>query len=195
MGNEIVKEFYKNRIDLYGLTSRVVWDNVESQRLRFKILTEIGDLNGKSVLDVGCGFGDFYEFLAESHINVLKYSGIDLVEDMIKEARKRHFLPDFEVFDILKHNVKKFDYVFGSGIFNVSFDGWIDHTYIMLKKMFYACNIGIAVNFLSWYAENLSPKCHYVHPSLILGVAFDLSSKVVFRHDYKINDFTLYIYR
>ena len=39
------------------------WGSKKSQDLRFKILIDRWNLENKSILDIGCGFGDFYFFL------------------------------------------------------------------------------------------------------------------------------------
>ncbi|WP_419603095.1 hypothetical protein [Thiolapillus sp.] len=40
------------------------WSNREIQEIRFRILLEAGMHSGESLLDVGCGFGDFSAWLA-----------------------------------------------------------------------------------------------------------------------------------
>ena len=54
---------------------------------RFRKMMELGDFNGKSLLDVGCGVGGFYGFLKERDVRV-DYTGIDICEDMIRAAKQ-----------------------------------------------------------------------------------------------------------
>ena len=52
-------DYYGPRLQRYGPTAEAVgWNNREKQELRFRVLCEIASLNGRSVLDVGCGLGD-----------------------------------------------------------------------------------------------------------------------------------------
>jgi len=78
------------------------WRSVNSQRVRFEVLAEVGDLRHKAILDVGCGLGDFYGFLKEKGVEV-RYTGYDIVPQMISEAQKRHHDGEFLVRDILTH--------------------------------------------------------------------------------------------
>ena len=65
------------------------WGSKRKQILRFKILSKIGNLNKKKMLEVGCGFGDFNSWLKKNNKNV-NYFGIDIVPEMIIEAKKKH---------------------------------------------------------------------------------------------------------
>src|SRR4051812_23151801 len=56
---------------------------------RFEEMLKLGDLNGKSILDVGCGPAAFVNFLNEKNIYP-DYYGIDINEDMVKVARELH---------------------------------------------------------------------------------------------------------
>ena len=53
----------------------VDWATEPSQVVRFRVLTEIGPLDGASVLDVGAGLGDLAGFLVEHHPTA-RYEGV-----------------------------------------------------------------------------------------------------------------------
>jgi hypothetical protein len=69
------------------------WGSVEGQKLRFKILSEISDLNGKKILDIGCGLADFSRWFKENDIEV-EYTGLDITPRIIKECK--NIYPDLE---------------------------------------------------------------------------------------------------
>ncbi len=99
------------------------WESREAQFARFKILKDVMVLNGlsgQSLLDVGCGTADLYDYLTDSGITV-NYTGVDILPEMTEAARKQH--PDLNLVcaDIFKDNVfhNKFDIVYSSGIFNI----------------------------------------------------------------------------
>jgi hypothetical protein len=193
------KDFYlKGLISMDSVS--VLWKGCrKSQRIRFEILTEIGSLIQKDVLDVGCGFGDFYGYICERGINLKRFLGVDLLRPMVKIAEEtypKH--AEFEVRDILKNPPKtKFDYVFASGIFALKSPNWEKYTHAMLIQMFELCTVGMGVNFLSSFTPyELDKISHYVNPTDMLKfICKNLSSKVVLRHDYKPNDFTIFVYR
>ena len=174
------------------------WGSIYSQQIRFRILSEIGDLNNRSLLDLGCGFGDFYLFLKEQNTHPRKYVGIDINPQMIAVARLRAPEVTFEIKDILGDEMnEKYDYVIASGIFGLETPNWQAVTENIISKMYQLSEIGIGVNFLSFFTTGKKfSNMHYAHPTDIIEfVCKNLSNKIILRHDYRPNDFTLYIYK
>jgi len=177
---------------------RVGWGSPESQKERFRILTEVGDLSKHSVLDIGCGLGGYFDYLRNIYPNIL-YTGTDINANMIEGAKQRH--PDIEfvntdITDNLSEiNERRFDYVFLSGALNLSADKHDIAIQNITKTMFSLANKGVAINFLSIFSDYLSPGEYYCNPEVILKLAFSITSKVVLRHDYMPHDFTIYLYK
>ncbi|GHV03616.1 hypothetical protein AGMMS50229_03180 [Campylobacterota bacterium] len=93
------------------------WSTYESQVTRFEQFLKVGDLNGAKVLDIGCGFGDFYGFLQQHKIST-RYLGVDITSQFIGVAQKRYLSARFWHRDILTLPISEsFDYVFASGVF------------------------------------------------------------------------------
>ena len=192
--------YYNKTINKYKKGTKVVgWGSKKSQQIRFQILSEIGNLNGKSVLDVGCGLGDLYRFLEKNKkIRLKKYVGIDINPLMIAEAMKRYPGIEFRVVDLLKNNFKEsFDYVLASGLFGIKIPNWEKVSYKLLGKLYKISKIGVGVNFLSTLTPFKKDKMSYrTDPAEILNFIYnDINQKFVLRHDYKPNDFTIYIYK
>jgi cyclopropane fatty-acyl-phospholipid synthase-like methyltransferase len=93
----------------------VGWISEKRQRLRFEKLTAGIDLNGKKILDFGCGLGAFCGYL-ESVKAQCEYVGIDLVDGYLKKARQAYPKARFENSSILDIN-EEFDYLFSSGTY------------------------------------------------------------------------------
>jgi SAM-dependent methyltransferase len=188
------QKFLKNS---QGEELPTLWPNKEYELLRFRILAEIDDLNKKTVLDVGCGFGNLYYFLKESGVRLKDYVGIDLNPSVIEKARKAR--PELKLFhvDILENDYKpnQFDYSLASGLFNVELADWEERTRLILDELFRISRLGIAVNFLKWRADNRNPASHYVKISDMLGLTESYTKRYVIRCDYKDNDFTIYLYK
>ena len=83
--------FYRSQITRYGLTPQgVALDSARTQRRRFAVLAaQLGDLRDSTLVDAGCGFGDFYLYLEERGNLPRRYVGIDLVQEMVEAARER----------------------------------------------------------------------------------------------------------
>ena len=177
------------------------WGSEDSQRARFEVLIDVfRDFgNAHTVLDVGCGFGDLFHFITkETHIALDKYFGLDLNPAMIEEAKKSYPFADFEVRDILLDPPPvRFGYVVGSGLFFLRTKNWYQYVAAMVGRMYERADVGVAVNFLSAFSpEKKGKMSFYADPGAVVNtIAHLVSPKVVLRHDYKANDFTVFIYR
>jgi len=128
------------------------WSTHDKQE-NFKILLEITGLTktpirNATILDIGCGTGDFVHILADKDIR--EYVGIDVFEPAIEKARHKYPKHKFIVGDFLKHNFrKKFDFVFCSGALTTNLE---TNNYNMLEswipKMWSLSKQGVAFNFL-----------------------------------------------
>ncbi len=195
----IIRTFHSERLaEFQADDARVVWNSRHSQESRFAVLATVGDLTGATLLDVGCGLGDFSTFLRSRNVQFASYTGIDLNAEMVSAARTKYPSETFEVRDPADEPfaAESFDYVFESGIFNFAVPEWESIARQTMRAMFQACRKGIAMNFLSKLSGNENPEAHYSQPSEILSmIEDDLSAHFVLRHDYRTNDFTVFVYK
>jgi SAM-dependent methyltransferase len=196
---EIIQGFHTSRLEEFGADdARVVWNSRHSQESRFKVLAEVGDFGGASVLDVGCGLGDFASYLTDQGIAYQSYRGIDINPDMLAAARGKYPDLEFELRDLrdAPFEREQFDYVVESGIFNIKVPDFAAIAFETMRNMFAACRTAVAMNFLSAVGGSKNPDAHYWMPSDVLAyVERELSSKFVLRHDYRTNDFTIHVYK
>ena len=111
---EKVSELYNERFKKTGYDVKTVgWKDKQTQDLRFEILTRNLDLNGKTILDVGCGGG----LLSEPMCRLgAKVTGIDASDKNIKVAKlhseKNNLEIDYFCSSPEKFNTKdKFDVI------------------------------------------------------------------------------------
>lgn len=190
-----VKVLFENLLEKHGDSLKALaYGSPESQQRRFKILYEVGDMEGCSVLDVGCGFGDFHDYLSK-RLRGFSYHGIDISEKIIAVAREKYPGASFEVGDMLRIEGRTYDYVIGSG-FNCFNTGRNDEVIReALTRMFNVCARGIAVQMISAYAPRKDDVSYYATPEMVYRHAMGLTRRVILRHDYAPNDFTIYLYR
>ncbi len=114
------KIFYQKNIESYGLTAQgVAWDSARTQRRRFAVLAaQLGDLSDSTLVDAGCGFGDFYLYLKERGTLPRRYIGIDLVPEMVEAARERTGCEIVQR-DILRQSLPMADWYAASGSMNL----------------------------------------------------------------------------
>jgi SAM-dependent methyltransferase len=111
--------FYLLRSWKYDLPeNKAGWRSRRNQELRFEALAGIGDLQNKSILDLGCGLGCLYGYLRNKGWQG-DYTGFDILDLMVKGARARFPEARIEKRNILQNPpVEKWDYVFVNGVFN-----------------------------------------------------------------------------
>ncbi len=118
----------------------------------FQIMTNIAEytntpLSNHTLLDVGCGTGDLYEYLLQ-YENVL-YTGIDIFEQGVKKAQIKFPGGEFLEQDFLKLEDKSFDFVFSSGALTTKLhtDNY-EVLFSWVKKMWEVARIGVVFNVL-----------------------------------------------
>src|SRR5690606_5888643 len=116
--DRLTVDYFTDLIEKHGVDYKALdWGSQAGQIERFRILSEIGITESDSVLDVGCGQGDYYQWL-KKNINIKKYKGIDITEAMLDIAKKRFPEADFELNNAnLYSDSEKWDFVVASGIF------------------------------------------------------------------------------
>lgn len=190
---------YEERLEKFGVDVRTVgWRSKHQQHARFKALCEIGDLNDKTLLDVGCGFGDLYDYLKNKGIKLKKYVGLDLSKKLIRQAKKLHakeVVAEFRVMDVADEDAGVFDYVVASGIFNQKIEDNWGHAKLMMTKMFEASRLGLAVNMVTDYVDYKDENLFYFNPEKVFSMCKKLTKRVCLRHEYMPFEFTIYLYK
>lgn len=171
------------------------WGSRESQELRFRILSEIANLEGMSILDVGCGLGHFYDWLKAQGLN-FSYTGIDIADQMLEQAQKAH--PDARFLvgspsDTSFLTGKTFDYVFASGIFSTYTSESMAWMQFSIRRMWQWSRRGVAFNSLSTWATERDPHEFYADPLVVAAACKSLTPWISVRHDYHPRDFSIYL--
>jgi len=187
---------YEERLEKYGVSVKAMgWRDREQQYMRFAILSEIGNQSNRSILDIGCGFGDFYEFLKQKGLHV-QYTGYDISSKLIDIAQKGHPEATFIVEDILEESsVNKFDYIVSSGVLNAKLSDNEGFLKRMITRCFELCNIGVAINMMSNYVDYKDEGLYYYSPEKVFTFCKTLTRRVIMRHDYMPYEFTVYLYK
>lgn len=186
---------YEDRYAQYGYDVKTIgWGDIRTQLLRFDILCDIADLRGRSVCDLGCGFGDLSPYLLK-RFGQVEYFGLDISTKLIAKAKEKYPEVSFAVCDILEDDVgRKFDFVLCSGALSFKIDDNDKHIYQMLRRMMEITKIGVAVNFLSTYVDYHLEKNFHFAPERALSLGKEITRFVTLRHDYPLYEFTLYLY-
>ena len=146
-----IRHYHQHRIAAYqnGTVEALGWRAKASQVKRFEVIATVGDLNGLTLLDVGCGYGDLKEYLDLSYSD-FTYIGIDQMPEFISDAKKRYsgcsatyfFQTDFTAVDF-----PEVDYVIASGALGYRCQN-PDFHFEMIRKMYTAAGQAVAFNML-----------------------------------------------
>jgi len=169
------------------------WSSREIQETRFKVLAEVGIESGASVLDVGCGFGDFKRWF-EAQGRAVDFTGVDVSPDLIGVAREQHPDANFLCGALGDFNLEteSFDWVILSGALNEQLHDDAAYAHETIASMFALCRNGLAFNVL----DARSFKTHDLQshlPQDMLARCRKLCADCSWRDDYLENDFTVYM--
>lgn len=191
---------YEKRLQEFGYSPATLgWGVHGRQEVRFSVLAELALRSpDSSVLDVGCGFCDLYEFLNKRGWRG-HYTGIDIVPGLLRIARERHPGLDVREFDITeKPDVPEgYDFVIASGTFNATLPSGDNeaHTEMALRHMYKCSRKATCVDFLSSYVDFRKDGAYHTDPKWVLSVAKDLSKRILLRHDYMPYEFSIFLFR
>lgn len=196
-----IARFYDQLVQRFGVDHRALdWRSRASQQKRFEILTEVGDLSGCRLLDVGCGIGDLYDLLAARQ-TATAYAGCDVAPAMVDAARRRLPHVEIELMDIATADLEpsQFDYVVASGLFSLRTVHPYAYVAATVRRMLHLCRRGVAFNSLSSRWDSTTATVDdgrfVADPARTLDICLGIAPNVVLRHDYMPHDFTIYLYK
>jgi SAM-dependent methyltransferase len=198
-----VATYYASKLATHGPTPQGVdWNGVASHELRHRqFLRLIEGVPDSSVLDLGCGFGDFFRFLRmEGHLG--PYIGYDVASNMIAEALRLHGEGGGRQWRIGAEPDETADFAIASGIFNVKGDieikVWERYIYQTIDILARVGRRGFAFNVLSLSSdpERRAANLYYADASKMLSYCLARYGRsVALLQDYGLYEFTMIVRR
>ncbi len=183
---------YQEAVKRHGSSfEATLWGSRSAQLLRFDIMIDLAGFEDCTVLDIGCGQGDFAARIIENQIPYKRFIGIDALPEMIEAASARNLArTEFHVKDILMDmdalGIGAPDYICFSGTLNTMEE---DTARNLILAAFQAAAQGVVFNFLSnrhharWADRALSPARRFDTVAWF-DWAMTLSSRVSFTQEY-----------
>lgn len=193
------RQRYNDRLAQFGYDPKSLGWMKGRQGVRFEALTRFVDLSCiKSVLDVGCGFGDLYSFLKDRGF-AGKYVGVDFIERLIEVGKEVYPDADLRTCTLADFQEdESFDLVVSCGIFNAPHatpEKTMTHIEATMSQMFRLANVAAASDFISNYVDRRDDGVQYTQPEAVFGIAKKLTKRVTLAHDYLPFEFSVYMYR
>lgn len=165
------------------------WPNKERQHLIFEAFINNIKLKNMKILDLGCGFCDFYHFLKSKNINV-EYYGVDISSKMINISKNKE--ENKEIYENIKctdfldssYNIKDIDYIIIIGTFNANYHNNWELITKTIDKAFKMCNKGVAFNLISTYVDFQEDYLYYTDPAKIIDLCKKYTHFVNIINDY-----------
>jgi SAM-dependent methyltransferase len=192
-----IRKQYRDRIDEKGTTPEgLFWDSKESMQTRFDAAIEFAEFERADVLDVGCGFGDFYGHLQDVGVEPATYHGIDVSDAVLDEAINRYGdNPDvsFERRNVLRdtYESNQFDIAVVFGALGHNLESIDNEAYIRrFLRTCFTCADTVVINALSQYRQgdwDYEEFVYYYDPGKVFSYAQELTRNVRLRHDFEPN--------
>jgi SAM-dependent methyltransferase len=193
-----IANHYDTLVSEYGHDPRACdYGSSSSQTVKFQVLAEATLPAQPTILDVGCGFADYSDYLVQRlGQGAFTYTGVDLSACMVAKAKDLH--PGLELChsNFLDQDFQDaFDVVNTNGTFYLLGEDAPKIMQALIRKMFAAARCVVTFNSLSTWASKYEPGEFYADPLETLVFCRTLSPRVVLRHDYLPHDFTIYLYK
>ena len=179
-------KFYKKVFDKYGVSARGVhWKSQETQYKRFEVLTSFikEPISQVSIVDAGCGFGEYFNYLNLQNLHPKEYLGLDCEEHMVTICKERFdSKPSFLQRDIIKTSLPLKDYYICSGALNTL---CLQDLKSFINNCYYASNKAFIFNYLN------NESFVGISKAQLINICMELSSKIDFKDGYLHNDYTI----
>ena len=188
----LVIQRYQRRIAEHGATFESLNSgSQEKQALRQSVHSSALRGDRPSILEVGCGLGDFYRSLIAQNRDCV-YQGYDIVPEYIAQCRRDFPGSKFEVRNIFSEGIDNtFDTVVMSQVLNNRYQK-SDNMQVMrqaLELAFQHTRVSVSVDMLSTYVDFRNPDLFYYAPEDIFRIAKAITPRVLIRHDYRAFEF------
>lgn len=196
-----VGRYYAQRLAEHGANPRGVdWNGADSQRLRHaQFLRLLDDDPAGSILDLGCGYGDFLTFLRDQG-RTGRYAGWDVAPEMIAAARALHGEGEGRAWHVGAVPDQPCDYAVASGVLNVKGDSseaaWAAYADGVIETLARAGRRGFGFNMLSLSSDpdKRRPHLFYADPAALLRQCLDRHGRhVAVLQDYGLWEFTVLV--
>ncbi len=185
--------FYTSAIAKHGISAQGVnWASKCNQELRFEALCKLlpKQLQDSTLVDAGCGFGDFYLYLEKCNNLPKSYIGIDTLYEMVQIASE-NTASEILHKDICKEDLPYAEFYLCSGALNVLTPFEVQ---LFVSNCYKHSQKGFIFNALE--GKNESETYTYLTKEQIDKLAKALSvGEVVFLDGYLEDDITVGFFR
>lgn len=196
---EQINAFYNNKLK----SGDLLYNSKTSQQVRFGAFLPNVSFRGKRLLDVGCGTGDFYDFLCAKDQAPAFYHGIDILPEVIRRGQASHATPDVRLEvceDYLAQPFSGYDIVTGVDVFAFRFfaEAEQNQQHVLgrfFKKMYDEAEEAAGATFFSAekYDTDVTEAVFSAHK--VVETLLPLMPRIVLNHSFAPHVFTITAYK
>jgi SAM-dependent methyltransferase len=196
-----VAAYYSSKLEVHGATPMGVdWNGASSHESRHRQFLRLLDgSTDASIIDLGCGFGDFLRFLRTAGQRG-RFIGYDITPSMIEKARQLHGEGDDRQWRIGAEPAEIADFAIASGIFNVKGDVtneiWTGYVHQTIDVLARSGRRGFGFNMLSMASDpdRRRRSLYYSDPADMLRHCLSRYGRsVALMQDYGLYEFTIIV--
>lgn len=190
-----VEAYWNRRATQQDENYAIVEQSQRTQKMRFEAFLLYHEVQGQSILDVGCGTGDLWQHLQARNF-ACDYMGVDISPEMVNHARSRFPQIRFETQNILTWQPnRRFDYTISIGIHNIKVEGGWELLRQITHRQFELCRRAAHLSILTDRYTGFAEHIQAWRAEDVLTMALEITPYVILRHDYLPNDFSVTLYR
>ena len=130
------------------------------------------------------------------------YTGLDINQPFVDCCKSKFYNNNFICMDILDENndIPFFDFIVANGVFTEKLD--LSHEEMMaffmktITKLWEKCNLGLSFNLMSKHVDwERSDLFHVSLDEIAWFLKDNLSRNFIIRNDYKLYEYTVYVYK
>ncbi len=173
----------------------LLWSSYRIAAVRYKELVIDVPVNGKKILDAGCGMGDLLPFLYAKTSN-FEYLGADTNKGFIEIAKKRYMGHEFITADPFTEKIGHFDVVLSSGVLNGNVENWMEKRKKAISSLFELAGEVLAFNMSGGIKPIPSTQITaYADLQKVLDFCTNLTPRVILRSQYSNKGFTIIMFK
>lgn len=179
---------------------RAVGYETTQEQLSLLLNVIIGYSPNNSILDIGAGRGDLFNFIQDFYgVESIDYFGIEQNPLLCDAATKKYNIDLLSSIFTVKSTLPKKDWVVASGLFFErkceTEDQDLQKLLDEIDLMYDAANVAVSFNLLSPINNEIHDGQFYVHPGLIMDMMIEKYQLVSVKHNYSNSVYTVTIYK
>ncbi len=189
---------YKNLYNEFGYSPSSLGCPKGRQSIRFQNAYKFLN-NTESVLDFGCGFGDFFNYLKTNNKNI-QYFGFDLMEEFIIEAKSKYPDGNFNLIKPFQTINLEIDTSVAFGTFNYLYseneETHFEAIKKIIKQLWSISKKNLIIDFQSEYVDFKQPNAYHQNlDSLINFLNKNISRRIKIDYSYMPFEFMICVYK